>query len=399
MKPATDALTHWTMGATSYVIRRFVADATGSLRGWDTADEYLLQAAADVQKTPHHWLILNDDFGALTTAVCGLVQSSGQSPEGTNIHVVQDTSVGREAIARNLKHNHRSSVVSSVIIHKHLDTVPADVTMDILLAKIPKTNAVLDQQLRLLRSGLIAQSSALFLAGMVKHLATGTQAMLEAHLGPTQRHLAVRKSRLFHSQFDATLAPLANRYPRKHSVSELNLTIHADAGVFSSEKPDPATLFLGQHIPTLESDSPIMDLGCGSGILGIVAGKKNPMASVFFVDTSTTAIRCAEHNVMTTMDKADNAIFLNQHRLSGWPHSPLQLIVCNPPFHQKHTQTLSIARDMFSDAQQVLAPGGQLLVVANRHLPYHSDLRRLFGNHSLLAENTRFRIHQCIKST
>jgi len=398
MKSATDALTHWTVGAESYVIRRFAADATGSLRGWDTADEYLLRAAMDVENTPHRWLILNDDFGALTTAVCGFVRANGQKPDTTRIHVVQDTSLGREAITRNLEHNHQTSMTSSVIIHEHLDTVPTDDAMDILLAKIPKTNAVLDQQLRFMRTGLINQHTDLFLAGMVKHLANGTQTMLETHLGSTQRHLAVRKSRLFQAHYDASLTPLANRYPRDHCLAELNLTIHADAGVFSSEKPDPATLFLSQHIPTLASDSNIMDLGCGSGILGIAAGKKNPTATVFFVDTSTTAIRCAQRNAISTMDTTNAMVFLNQHRLSQWPHEPLQLVLCNPPFHHKHTQTLNIARDMFTDAQQILAPDGRLVVVANRHLPYHTDLRRLFGNHTLLAENTRFRIHQCTLS-
>jgi 16S rRNA (guanine1207-N2)-methyltransferase len=34
---------------------------------------------------------------------------------------------------------------------------------------------------------------------------------------------------------------------------------------------------------------------------------------------------------------------------------------------------------MFSEAQRVLGPGGELLVVGNQHLAYHAKLTRLFG--------------------
>ncbi|KZY83646.1 hypothetical protein A3740_05280 [Oleiphilus sp. HI0068] len=66
------------------------------------------------------------------------------------------------------------------------------------------------------------------------------------------------------------------------------------------------------------------------------------------------------------------------------------MILCNPPFHQQNTVSTSIAQSFFKEAKRALKTGGEVWLVANRHLGYHSDLKRIFGNFENIAANKKF---------
>ena len=52
---------------------------------------------------------------------------------------------------------------------------------------------------------------------------------------------------------------------------------------------------------------------------------------------------------------------------------------------------------MFHESFHQLRSGGELLVVANRHLPYIKVLKRLFRNVELISDDKRFNIYRCIR--
>jgi 16S rRNA (guanine1207-N2)-methyltransferase len=68
----------------------------------------------------------------------------------------------------------------------------------------------------------------------------------------------------------------------------------------------------------------------------------------------------------------------------------LDLVVVNPPFHRDHAVGDATAWRMFRQARRALRPGGELLVVGNRHLGYHAKLRRLFGACEVAGSDPRF---------
>jgi len=72
------------------------------------------------------------------------------------------------------------------------------------------------------------------------------------------------------------------------------------------------------------------------------------------------------------------------------------LILCNPPFHQQNTIGDQIAVSLFKQSRRVLRKGGELWVIGNRHLNYHSYLDRLFGAHSIIASNSKFIIVKAV---
>jgi 16S rRNA (guanine1207-N2)-methyltransferase len=68
------------------------------------------------------------------------------------------------------------------------------------------------------------------------------------------------------------------------------------------------------------------------------------------------------------------------------------LVVTNPPFHVGKQTELSVPMQFIEDAWEVLAPGGQLFLVANRTLPYETPIRRRFGNALMVHDGRRFKV-------
>ena len=64
--------------------------------------------------------------------------------------------------------------------------------------------------------------------------------------------------------------------------------------------------------------------------------------------------------------------------------------MCNPPFHAGGARTSAVADRMFAESARILADDGELRVVANRHLPYHSTLKRTFGSVTVAASDPKF---------
>ena len=76
--------------------------------------------------------------------------------------------------------------------------------------------------------------------------------------------------------------------------------------------------------------------------------------------------------------------------LHGVEENSVDLILNNPPFHQQQVVGDETAWQMFQQARKVLKKSGQLWVVGNRHLGYHTKIKRTFGNCELIAGNQKF---------
>lgn len=126
-------MSHLDNGFRSLTLQRFPAtDDVNPLQAWEAADEYLLQQLDDTEiRGPV--LILNDAFGALS---CALAEHKPYS--------IGDSYISELATRENLRLNGIDE--SSV---KFLDST-ADYPQQpgVVLIKVPKTLALLEQQLR-----------------------------------------------------------------------------------------------------------------------------------------------------------------------------------------------------------------------------------------------------------
>jgi len=242
----------------------------------------------------------------------------------------------------------------------------------------------------------LTEHSRVIVAGMVKTMPSSVWKMLERIIGPTDTSRALKKARLIEVNVDLQLPSTENPYPRHWLLEETTLEITNYANVFSRERLDNGTRLLLQHLPNTKGASEIIDLGCGNGVLGLVAAQKNPEARMHFVDESYMAIESARANIRQLEAGMPSAEFHLGDSLTKFEKDTADLILCNPPFHQSHAIAGTVALGMFKQSARVLRDGGELWVVGNRHLDYHIMLKSFFSSVEVVASNKKFVI---LKST
>ncbi|MBD2835689.1 class I SAM-dependent methyltransferase [Pseudomonas sp. JM0905a] len=344
------------------------------LQAFDAADEYLLSHLHEQGITGDtRILVLNDSFGALAASLAphARVTSSG------------DSHLGHIALQRNLARN-------------QLDTgrvrfVPAsDVAIgpfDRVLIRVPKTLALLEEQLIRLQ-GQLAPGASVIAAGMVKHLPHAAGDLLAKYIGPMQPSLAVKKARLLIATPEQKPA-IASPYPTRYQLEQPRLTLVNHANVFCRDGLDIGTRAFLPHLPRSLADVRAADLGCGNGVLGIVYALANPQAQMTLVDESYMAVQSAQENWRAALGERPADIRAGDG-LAEQPADSLDLVLCNPPFHQQQVVGDFLAWRMFVQARNALVKGGELWIVGNRHLGYHAKLKRLFRGVEQVAATPKF---------
>ena len=261
---------------------------------------------------------------------------------------------------------------------------------------MPKSLSLLEDQLHRLRPHLTAATLILG-GGMSKQIHTSTLQVCERVIGPTTTSRAQRKARLIHCTFDPQAKVGTSPYPSSYQLDGTGFQLSNHAALFARDHLDPGTKLLIESMPRSPQAECIVDLGCGNGVLAIVAGRHHRDATLVLADESAMAIASAKQNVTTVLGEQREAAFHWTDCLSGVAPGSADLVLCNPPFHQQQVIGDATAWQMFTEARQVLKPDGALWVVGNRHLAYHAKLRRLFGNGEVIASNPKFVILKATK--
>lgn len=163
-------------------------------------------------------------------------------------------------------------------------------------------------------------------------------------------------------------------------------------GVFAHGRLDAgaAALIAGMQI---EAGTRVLDLGCGTGLVGLAALRRG--ADVTLVDVSTRAVAATRRTLA----------------VNGYPTAPVYLsvgsaavagqtfdtVVTNPPFHSGYEMDFDIAQLFIAETAQILRPGGTLYLVVNAFLDYKGWLQEVFPHVELAWQNDSFKVWQSTK--
>ncbi len=366
-------------------LTRFPEDPRDRLRAWDASDAYLLRHLAE-EKVPLTGtvVVVGDRWGALVTALA----------EHRPVQIT-DSFLGQEATRANLA---RAGVEPGAVRLLTTQDPPPE-RVDVLLVRVPKSLALLEDQLLRLAPAVHADTVVVG-TGMVKEIHTSTLQLFERILGPTRTSRAQQKARLIFCTPDPSLERPANPWPYSYALPDgvgavSGHTVVNHAGVFCAERLDIGTRFFLGHLPAPGAGR-VVDLGCGNGVVGTAVALADPTAEVLFVDESFQAVASAEATYKAN-GVPGHAEFRVGDGLAGVAPGSVDLVLNNPPFHSHQATTDATAWRMFTGAKRALRPGGELWVIGNRHLGYHVKLKRLFGNSQLVASDPKFVVLKAVK--
>ncbi|GAA1791814.1 methyltransferase [Pseudarthrobacter sulfonivorans] len=385
-------------------LRRHPDVEAPNLQAWDATDKLLLEAAAGRVGPDSRLAVIGDRYGALTLGALAFLGVQ-------RVRVHEDLITGERALRNN----------ATVLGLAGFGQLPLGERLlsgaGTVLLQLPRTLAELEE---------IAEAVALYAApdvvliagGRVKHMSLGMNAVLERHFRTVQPQLARQKSRLIIASSPKKAAPdaasdtateetgaqssgpAAGHAPMAHPavghpavehLAELDLDVAAHGAVFAGTKLDIGTRFLLTFLPEMPAARHAVDLGCGTGVLAAMYARQNPGSRVTATDRSAAAVASAEATARAN-GLADRISALQDDAMSTLPAASVDLVLLNPPFHLGASVHAGAGLKLFEAAARVLAPGGQLWTVFNRHLQYLPALERRVGPTTVRGNNPKFTV-------
>lgn len=351
------------------------------LQAFDAADEYLLNHLHELGlHAGSRVLLLNDSFGALAASLaphCTVISGG-------------DSHLGFLALQKNLARNQLPDAAVTFVPASQVPQGP----FDWVLIRVPKTLALLEEQLIRLH-GQLAPGARVIAAAMLKHLPRAAGDLLERYIGPVQASLAVKKARLL-SATPTDKPAIVSPYPSRYTLEQPPLQLLNHANLFCREGLDIGTRAFLPHLPKSLAARRVADLGCGNGVLGIAHALANPQDELTLVDESYMAVQSAAENWRAALGERPVTVRAGDG-LAEQAAESLDLVLCNPPFHQQQVVGDFLAWRMFTQARAALVTGGELWIVGNRHLGYHGKLKRLFRGVEQVAATPKFVVLRAIR--
>jgi 16S rRNA (guanine1207-N2)-methyltransferase len=164
-------------------------------------------------------------------------------------------------------------------------------------------------------------------------------------------------------------------------------------GLFAWDHLDAGSKLLVDHMPT-NLKGKVADLGGGFGYLSDEVLTKNP--SIIHLDVIEAEQRAIEMARINLEKYGDRVAF---HWLDAAKTLPdtYDAIISNPPFHvADRADRHDVGKAFITTAAQSLISGGQLWIVANRHLPYEDTLNACFKHVSVVAQNNFYKVFKAV---
>lgn len=155
-------------------------------------------------------------------------------------------------------------------------------------------------------------------------------------------------------------------------IKNVSLRFETDTSNFSPNSIDVGTLAMLSAVE-FSPDDKILDMGCGYGVVGILAAKLIGQKKVTMCDISESAVKQAKINAeLNGVPDIDIKI---SDGFSEIADNDFTLILSNPPYHAD----FSVPKHFIEVGFKKLAVGGKMVMVTKRLDWYKNKLTSVFG--------------------
>lgn len=266
----------------------------------------------------------------------------------------------------------------------------AESAYDWIILSLPRQKALL-QVLLDCAAGLLAEHGSLWLAGENKAGIKSADKWLKKYFSTVTKLDNARHCTLFEASKPLNGPTFSSDTYRE--IWELTgvsnpLRVVSYPGVFAHGRLDSGTALLLKTLPDLPIAGNVLDFGCGAGVIGASIKQQQPSSSICFLDSNALALKaCRETLQLNDLQGtvlASNGL-AEVDGLFDW-------IVSNPPIHSGVKTDNLMSMQLLEPVLHHLHTGGQLLLVANLHLPYEKWLNERFNRVKELNSNDHFKV-------
>lgn len=155
-------------------------------------------------------------------------------------------------------------------------------------------------------------------------------------------------------------------------IRDIPLTFHTNEGVFSPSSIDKGTLAMLSVVEFTPEDK-VLDLGCGYGVVGILAAKLIGSSKVTMIDIDEKAIALSNENAK--LNKVEGCNIYQSDGFEQVDEKEFTLILSNPPYHVD----FSVPKHFIEKGFNRLKIGGRMVMVTKRQDWYKNKLTAIFG--------------------
>ncbi len=259
-----------------------------------------------------------------------------------------------------------------------------------IILNLPRQKALLRMLLEC-AADLLADDGVLWLAGENKAGIKSVDKVLKTHFARVTKLDNARHCTLYEAGSplrQQSFKPATYQEKWLLSCGGSDLKVASYPGVFAHGRLDSGTALLLDKLAGMDFSGDILDFGCGAGVIGACIAAHNKDVNVTFLDTSALALKACEETLAANQ--------LDGHIVASDGLSEVKgsydMVISNPPIHAGVRTDNRMSMRLLESVQEHIKPGGRLILVANRHLPYEGWLSQNFQRLVGLAENSHFKV-------